>query len=215
MINSTFIEEILSDIDWRVSELSMIKTLPIIYNFSSNHKRLHYKYSVPAIYSLWEGFVKTTLETYTRFLNTKNLKRNDIANPLLAHILDSNCDFNNPRNSESAKIKMAVSINTVLIEMITVPPKVPTESNVNFKVLNKILGRFCIKPIDDKYKTGMNKFLLFRNKVSHGDNAIIVEVSNIIEFIKLVEDLMLDVIINIEESYSIKTYLKNTTSCSP
>jgi hypothetical protein len=201
-----FVTEILADIDWRIDELITIKTIPIRYNFSDDHKKVHYKYSVPAIYSLWEGFVKTTFETYTRHLNSKSIKRIEIAPELLTHVLDSACDFNTPRYSGNSKIRLTKLINNQLKDTITIPATIPTESNVNFKVLNKILGRYCITPINTSYERGMNKLLLFRNKVSHGDNAIRVDITNITEFIKLVEDLMLDVIISIEISCRTETY---------
>ena len=60
-----FVQEIMADIEWRLTELSSLKTIPIRYNFSVDHKHLHYKFSVPAIYSIWEGFVKNSLTGYT------------------------------------------------------------------------------------------------------------------------------------------------------
>jgi hypothetical protein len=54
----TFIDEIVADIDWRISELATIKSIPIKYSFRLDHKDIHIKYSIPAIYAIWEGFVK-------------------------------------------------------------------------------------------------------------------------------------------------------------
>lgn len=202
-----FVQEILADIEWRINELSTIKTIPIRYRFSPNHKTIHYKYSVPGIYSLWEGFLKNTFDLYARHLNTQRIKRIEVAKPLLTHILDSVCDFKSPRVNYQSKMRLTELIDDNLTETLTIPPTIPTDSNVNFKVLNKILERFCISGIDSKYERGMNKLLLFRNKVAHGDNAIRVDIDVITEFVSLVEDLMLDVIINIESSNNLKKYL--------
>ena len=203
-----FVQEILSDIDWRVAELATLKSIPTIYSFTSDHKELHYKYIVPAVYSLWEGFVKNTFHIYTRHLNTKSIRRNDIADELLTHHLDTICDFNNSRVSFGTKKRMVLDIDNNLTDVISLTPSVPTKSNVNFKILNRIFERFCINPIDSNYESGLNKLLLFRNKVAHGENAVVVDIALITELIKLVEDLMLDLIINLESCEKSKTYLK-------
>jgi len=86
---------------------------------------------------------------------------------------------------------------------------VPTESNVNLKVLNRILERFCIPEIDSKYSSGLNKLLLFRNKIAHGENSIIVNMTHVTEFVSLVENLMLDVVIGVESCERNETFKKN------
>jgi hypothetical protein len=70
-----FIQEILADINWRVSELATIKSLPIKYSFRPDHKELQIKYSIPAIYAIWEGFVKNTFTIYSTHLNSLNITR--------------------------------------------------------------------------------------------------------------------------------------------
>lgn len=204
----TFIDEILADIDWRVSELATLKSIPVRYNFKPEHKELQIKYSIPAIYAIWEGFVKSCFVIYSNHLNSLSISRSEIAIPLLTHLLDSDCDFNNPRSAFDAKQRMVSMINSLLTDVVTIKPSVPTESNVNFKVLNKILERFCIDKVPDHYDAKLNKLLLFRNKVSHGDNSINVNMTHLIEFISTVENLMLDVTINIEQNERIGTYKK-------
>lgn len=204
----TFIDEILADIDWRISELAMLKSIPIKYNFKSQHKEVQIKYSIPAIYSIWEGFVKNCFMVYSNHLNSLSIKREEIALQLLTHQLDSECDFNNPRQAFDSKQRMVSLIDSLLTEIITIKPYVPTESNVNFKVLNKILTRFCIQNIDSSYESRLNKLLLFRNKIAHGENSLFVDMSHIIEFIDTVESLMLEIAINVEKYEKIGTYKK-------
>lgn len=202
----TFVDEILADIDWRISELALIKSIPIKYSFRPDHKELHVKYSVPAIYAIWEGFVKNCFTIYSNHLNTLDIKRSEISLALLTHQIDSECDFNNPRLSFDSKKRLVETIDNFLIETILIKPNVPTDSNVNFKILNKILERFCISPIDNKYDKGLNKLLLYRNKIAHGENSISVNMTHITEFISLIEDLMLDIVINIESCEKTETY---------
>lgn len=212
MNNPTFIDEILADVDWRVSELATIKSIPIKYSFDPVHKDIHIKYSVPALYAIWEGFIKNTFLIYSNHLNSLSIKRENIAYPLLTHHLDSICNFQNPRHAFDKKRKMMELIDKSLTEEITISPNVPTESNVNLKVLNKILERYCITPADDKYEKGLNRLLLFRNKIAHGENALTVNMQHLTDFIKTIEDLMLDIIILIQDCEIAKTYFKPKVS---
>lgn len=202
----TFIDEILADIDWRVSQLATLKSIPIRYSFSPEHKELQIKYTVPAIYAIWEGFVKSSFIIYSNHLNTLSIGRSEIAMPLLTHQLDSECDFNNPRINFDSKQRMVSLLDSLLTDIVTIKPSVPTESNVNFKVLNKILERFCIDKVSDDYEQKLNKLLLFRNKIAHGENAISVNLTHVTEFISTVENLMLDIAINVEQNERVGTY---------
>lgn len=205
---ASFIDEILADINWRVAELATLKSIPIRYSFRPEHKELQIKYSIPAIYAIWEGFVKSCFVIYSNHLNSLSIGRSEIAIPLLTHQLDIECDFNNPRIAFDAKQRMVSLIDSLLTDVVTIKPSVPTESNVNFKVLNKILERFCIDKVPDHYDSKLNKLLLFRNKVAHGDNSINVNMTHVTEFILTVENLMFDVAINIEQNEKIGTYKK-------
>jgi len=201
-----FIDEILADIDWRVSQLATLKSIPIRYSFSPEHKELQIKYTIPAIYAIWEGFVKSSFIIYSNHLNTLSIRRYEIAMPLLTHQLDSECDFNSPRINFDSKQRMVSSIDSILTDIITIKPSVPTESNVNFKVLNKILERFCIDKVSDVYEQKLNKLLLFRNKIAHGENSISVNLTHVSEFVTTVENLMLDIAINVEQNERVGTY---------
>jgi uncharacterized protein YutE (UPF0331/DUF86 family) len=204
----TFIDEILADIDWRVSELSVLKSLPIRYSFRPEHKELQIKYTIPAIYAIWEGFIKNCFVIYSNHLNSLSISRSEIAIPLLTHQLDSECDFNNPRQNFDTKQRMVHTIDSLLAEVITIKPNVPTESNVNYKVLNKILERFCIDKITPDYEQKLNKLLLFRNKIAHGENSITVNMNHVTEFISTVENLMLDIAVSVDHNERIGTYKK-------
>ena len=204
----TFIEEILADIDWRIAELATLKSLPIKYSFQPDHRELHIKYSIPAIYAIWEGFIKNVFHIYSTHLNTLSLKRSDIAYPLLTHHFDSVCNFGQARKSFVSKEKLVNVIINAVEEDIIFSPKLPTESNVNLKVLNRIMERFCVQKIDQKYEKDLDKLLLFRNKIAHGENALKVTLTQMTAFIKIIEDIMLDVILALEKSEALKSYMK-------
>lgn len=205
---ANFIDEILDDIDWRVAELATIKSIPFKYSFNENHKKVHIKYAVPAVYAIWEGFVKSSFICYLNHLSKLNIKRTDISLNLLTHYIDTFCKLHNPRQNFDTKKRVVQELDILFVDTINLVPEVPTESNVNFKVLSNLLNRFCIDLVDSKYEKGLDRLLFFRNKIAHGENALKVEIKDINDFIKLVEDLMLDIVINIQNCESKKTYMK-------
>lgn len=203
-----FVEEIVADIEWRISQMSSIKAIPVIYSFSANHKKQHFFISVPAVYALWEGFVKTSLTIYLSHLKKLRLKRDEIALNLLTHTIDEICKLNNPRQNFDTKKRIVEEIDAILTETIELSTNVPTGANVNFDVISSLLIRFCVEPLSGAYRAPLDKLLTFRNKIAHGENAIRVEEKDLHAFIDLVENLMLDVVINIEKSHGLASFRK-------
>lgn len=202
------ITEILNDIDWRYAELSIIKTLPYKCTQSEKHRNVLIKYSIPAIYSVWEGFVTSSFHQFIGFLNEKKLTENNCNINLLTHHFDNECQFNNQRINFEKKIKLVKKINTISENTLTFSYKLPTESNINLKVINNILLRFNVEPLPkEKYELPHNKLLLFRNKIAHGENSIIVNASDIFEFSFLVLELMQEIYLRIEESIKQNKYM--------
>jgi hypothetical protein len=203
-----FIEEILIDVDWRISEMATLKSLPIIYGFKNEHRQQYLMFAIPSVYAIWEGFVKSSLSIYLTYLKQLNIQRHEISLNLLTHIIDVNCKLNQPRMNFDSKKKAVEAMDSIFIDQINIPIDIPTQSNVNYKVIVSLLKRFCIEPIDSKYENELNRLLFFRNTISHGENALIVTESNLISFIALIENIILDIVINIEESKNKKLYIK-------
>ena len=205
-----FQEEIMADINWRYSELSILRTLPYRYGLSVEHQKFLFRYSVPIIYSLWEGFIKTSFECYVRTINQMNLNISQINPHLLAHALDSDnkLTLQNPRVLFKTKVEYVDAFMQFINNDVTISSQIPTSSNVNYEILNKILERFNLDKIPiNNFKAQLNKLLRFRNSVSHGDNSIPVTSDNIEKFCTLVNDLMYEVYDKIEKGFNSKTYL--------
>src|SRR5690554_4214749 len=135
-----FLKEISLDIDWRYSELSILRTLPYRYGLSEHHKDFLIRYSVPIIYSLWEGFVRSTFEIYIRELNSKNLHYNDLNTCILAHAFSTHDKLNlrNPRNTVKAQTEFIEYLINIFKAPIQILPQIPTNSNVNYETINNI-----------------------------------------------------------------------------
>lgn len=192
-------EEIQSDIDERKGLLLQTKTIPLRYNFSNSDEQHFINYSIPIIYSIWEGFVQTTFQTYIREINRLNLSIDLICKPILIHNIESK--FKQLRQYPDKlprKVKFLSELRSFFnTNPIYVSPTVNTQSNVGFNVLNGLLASFNLGSIPEypqpgfSLKVELDDFLLkIRNDVAHGQNAILVNRDDVERAIKLVELLM-------------------------
>lgn len=207
-----FIEDIKADIDWRMSELASLKTIPLRYKLSIHHVEILTKYAVPSMYSLWEGFVKKSFELYIAEINSLELSFSDVNINLITHSLSSEdkLSLENPRMSFFKKKEFIEFYQNKTKEKFTIPNKLPTKSNIDFKVINEILERFNLSKLSpDIYEKKLKKLLNFRNSISHGERSITVKNENLNEFSMLINDLMVEIFIRIEEGKLKETYKSN------
>lgn len=206
------IAEIQEDINWRVSEISILKTIPLKYSILESHKKTLIFYSIPSLYSIWEGYVKKTFELLTAFLNKLDIQPNQVHINILTHAIEIECKLGNERKHFDKKINLVESAINIYDTTLNIKQGIPTESNVNYKVFNGILDRFNIKRLDNKYEKPLDRLLLFRNKIAHGENSIKVTKQDVDDFSLLIESLMYDLLLLIEEYLKKEEYRK--TACT-
>ncbi len=197
------------DISWRIGELSQIKTIPFRYKMTKENKNLLIKYSVPSIYAIWEGFVVSSFQYYRREINALNIPIKKVNIKLLTHAINCHDILNlgNSRKDFNNQIKFVEEIMPFISGSFEIAGSIPTESNVNFKVINKLLILHNLKKLDEKYERDLNKLLKFRNCVAHGDNSIPVKIKDINFFTQLVTDLMNEIFENLTCGFKGKSYL--------
>lgn len=205
-----FKDEILTDIDWRMSELASLKTIPLRYNLLPNHKEILIKYTVPSIYSLWEGYVKNIFTVYIREINNLNMPIDEAHLNVLTHTLTTidKLSLENTRNNFQKKKEFIECYQSKVTSPLFIEPKIPTKSNVDFLVINDILNRFNLPVLPKSYEKGLKKLLKFRNSIAHGDNAIPVTIDNVTEFTMLINDLMVEIFDRVNDGFVNKTYRK-------
>ncbi|WP_341735176.1 MAE_28990/MAE_18760 family HEPN-like nuclease [Microcoleus sp. CAWBG640] len=212
-------QEIMSDIVERRELMSRIKLLSPRYGFSQKDEALFLNYSIPIVYSIWEGFIQASFQIYIRELNKLNLKISDICYPILIYHIES--EF--PQFKQYPK-KDKPNNKVIFFDKfgqfyqcnaLTISPKVNTESNVGFNVLNRILTDFNLETIlthpEPNYslQDDLDKFLLkIRNNVAHGQNSIVVHREDLDRAIKLVNRLMDLVFERIKTGFINKSYLR-------
>lgn len=52
-----FEEAINSDLNWRLGEIAILKSLTVQSHLSERKKAIARKYSIPALYAVWEGYI--------------------------------------------------------------------------------------------------------------------------------------------------------------
>jgi hypothetical protein len=201
------ISEIQADIEWRVDEISNLKTIPIRYGMTKSHQHTLILSSIPSMYALWEGYLKTTFSLVTQFINKLNLKHSDVHVNLLTHSIDNDCNLSNERKNLDSKIKFIKVLSSKFNSPFVLSQGIPTESNSNYKTTNKILERFNINNIHPDNKAPLDKLLFFRNSIAHGENAITVERTDIDRFSLLIQNLMYEVLLLVEDCILNKRYL--------
>jgi hypothetical protein len=167
--------ELSAEIEWRIKELTAIKTLQIKKVLNKNEKEVVRKFAIPNIYATWEGFVKTAFRIYINKLNNLNLTHNELHNTVVTHSFDVKySQFTTGIKNEFAKKCDFISkFISDLNKPIAIETKLPTESNINWKVLNKLLERFNLVLFPaTPYKTMLDDLLFIRNSVAHGECSI-------------------------------------------
>lgn len=218
MTNLTLLEqEILSDIENRRDLMSRIRVLSKRYAFSDEDEQLFLNYSIPIIYSVWEGFVQTSFQTYVREINKLELDLSQVSQKIMVYHLESRFpQFGQYPNDFKKKVKFFEGLNFFYTSsnILQINPSVNTEGNISWKILNKILKNFElqeIRPYQEGYSLPdeLDKFLLkIRNNVAHGENSIRVHRDDLNRGIRLVNILMELVFDSIKTGFLENSYLK-------
>ncbi|MDR6784600.1 hypothetical protein ABIE26_003246 [Pedobacter africanus] len=202
------IKEISKDIDWRMSELASLKSIPVRYKLMPHHQEMIIKYTIPSIYSLWEGFVKNSFRRYITEINSLNLLIQDVHINLVVHGITSidKLRLENPRNSFKSKKEFTESYLSTISKPFQMTEIIPTHSNVNFEVINEILLIFNLETLPKHFDKLLGKLVTFRNSIAHGEVSIPVKLKDIELFTKLLNDLMIEILLRIENGLNLTTY---------
>jgi|LGOV01.1.fsa_nt_gb predicted transcriptional regulator len=204
-------EKLLYEVDWRTNELSTIRTIPLLCNCTDKQIEIIEKYSVVAIYSLWEGFVVESFTTYIRELNNLKLTGDKLNLNIITHDIDIKYDLTSERKHFEKKRKFVSEVHKYAKSSVIITTKIPTKSNVNYKVICEILDHFYLEKLPEKeFKKKLDKLLLVRNKVAHGEHSIPVDRDMIQEFTYTVIGTMHEVTNSIVNGFVNKTYLRKT-----
>jgi hypothetical protein len=154
-----------------------------LYNFNNRHKEVLLIHTIPILYSLWEGFIQHSFQSYIDWLNRQPIRYEDLKDSIAVTYVEK-CfpQFNSYPSSEPKKNTKKRSFFRDLNfffakEKIAIPRVVNTESNVSFNVLNGLLLTYSLEVFPEYYKQYTNPtnlksildtFLRYRNGIAHG-----------------------------------------------
>ena len=187
------LDEILEDIEWRKTQLLIVKTLPFLHDFSTEHKEFLIKYSIPTIYAIWEGYVQNSFQIYIRELNKLSLTRKDFCLNILTHSIDSSFpQFKEYPKDFQKKMLFISKLDNHFEDDFRISAIINTESNVELEVINRICLRFNLEKLPNyPYKQQLKDLLRFRNRISHGDISLVINSDNIEDFKNRIENFII------------------------
>ena len=207
-----FIKEIQKDIEWRLGELGTLKSLTKRYKMLKAHQEMIIRYSIPAIYAIWEGFVKVAFSLYSDHLNKKGMKMSTVHVNLITYAIEVNdkLRLNDGRTNIQTQREFVQAYNDFYESPFFLVDKVMTNDNVDFKVINSLLSSYNIEQLSNVYEKKLNRLLFLRNEVAHGETKVPIEMTDVEQYSELVEILMNEIVQRIENGYVHQTYLKDT-----
>lgn len=209
----TIQEEISADIDWRNAELAELKVILHKAHLTPIQRETFMRYTIPAIYAIWEGFVKKSMGLYSKAINSSKMPIVLLNENLLTHAITANdkLALDRARTNYKTQKEFSLYISEFLKKDFPMDNTIPTKSNINSEVLSDILQRFNLGCVEKQLNNKLDKLLRFRNTIAHGDNSIPVKETHIDEFVKLVQELMLVLFDKIDEAITKRTFLKTNT----
>lgn len=203
-------QDLENELQWRIEIFSYLKTIPKRRSFSEKEQEIYYNSIIPIIYSHLEGFINKAIDVYISYINRLGINYLDYHPNILLYIIE-----NKYNNLFEDSIKHTKSKNKIIKKFCNdvknldmfIPEKSSRNMNMNCERINILLNSLNIKPIsEDKYKTKLSALVNKRNCIAHGEANIHVSDTDITDYIKLVSDIIEEIIINIVEAYNNKDY---------
>lgn len=217
--------ELIQNIDERLKVLAEIERAIFTkrYNLNKMHSEIMSVQSISMIYSIWEGFIQTSFQTYINFLNSLNIPFETFSYEIkIFHIENNFKQFKSYPIKYNKKIKFYNDLNEFFkTENHSIYNSINTNNNVSFSVLNAILRSFSLEEFPKFWsiyihpkpnlKQTMDTFLRYRNSIAHGGDISSEEKVTQVVFAKyrqLVTDLKYEIIVKMLKGASLQSYLK-------
>jgi hypothetical protein len=173
------IEEIQEENNWRDGELATFKINP-----QKVSEPLWNRMCLPMIYAHWEGYVVSSLKLLIGYLNGLALKPSEVPTNLVVLGLGTKYNSLSGKQSFEQKIVFTDSFKDIFLKAIKFNKNIDTKSNLNGDVLKElcIVFGFDFKAFKDVVGD-IEKIVMIRNKIAHGENSILPDSENIESYI--------------------------------
>ena len=179
MATHNLINEIQTENNWRDGELAIFKVNPQEVDDS-----LWNRMCVPMIYAHWEGFVVSSLKLLIGHLNSLKLNPSEIPTNLIVLGLGKKYNSLSGKQSFDQKIVFTDSFIEIFQKAIKFKKDIDTKSNLNGNVLEDLCSVFGFNfEVFKDVILDIDKVVMFRNKIAHGENSILPDSDNIKKYI--------------------------------
>ena len=203
--------EIIASREWRIRELEDLKKVGILAlnTYPQKVKDQYYRMCIPYIYAHWEGFIVESFKQLISFLNDLHLDKKLVRNELYAFSLQGILKPLAGKQSFEQTCQFAQKFIENYDRALYIDPALLTaKSNLNYKQLVVILGKFGMENCLTKYQGEINQLVNQRNRIAHGENGITVEYANISDKISMLQEIFDLMILKFEEYLSERMYLE-------
>ena len=203
--------EIIASREWRMRELEDLKKVGILAlnTYPQKVKNQYYRMCIPYIYAHWEGFIVESFKQLISFLNNLHLDKKLVRNELYAFSLQDILKPLAGKQSFEQTCQFAQKFTENYDRALYIDPALLTaKSNLNYKQLVVILGKFGMENCLTKYQGEINQLVNQRNRIAHGENGITVEYVNISDKISMLQEIFDLMILKFEEYLSERMYLE-------
>jgi len=200
------------ELDALQNKMYKCKTIHLRYSMHPDHKEFLIRQSILGIYAEWEGFIKKTIALYLQEINKEDVSFSCLNDNYVSYQTDNIAKFKLPKTDFGTITKLSRLLYKTYQGPVVFNTNVNTESNANLKVTNSILTKLCLKCLDAKYESPLNKLLKFRNSIAHGDEGIPVSQNDINRFTLLVQDVATDFMLSVNDGFQNKVYLSHNNA---
>ena len=193
------------------------------YRHNKRHSEILRVQSISMVYAIWEGYMQQTLQLYIKYIDYMEIKFLELNDNIIAYHMENS--FKQFREYPHKSGKKAIFFNDLSAfykeDIHTLYPRVDTESNLGFDVMNRLLEQFGVEKFPEcweeyKYpnqtlKVMLKDLLRYRNSIAHGGDLTNEETVNqdvYNKYKKLIIDLMYGVHDALMEAINSESYKK-------
>jgi len=179
-VSHNLIDEIQEENNWRDGELAIFKINPQKVN-----ELLWNRMCLPMIYAHWEGYVVSSLKLLIGHLNTLELVPSEVPTNLIVLGLGTKYNSLSGKQSFDQKVEFTDSFKEIFQKAIKFKKDIDTKSNLNKNVLEDLCTIFGFDfEVFKGVTRELEKIVIFRNKIAHGENSILPGSENIEKYVR-------------------------------
>jgi hypothetical protein len=166
-------QKLSDDLIWRKKEISDLKGLIEMRNYSNSKHQTLLRSGVTILYAHWEGYIKNASETYLEFVAMQKLTYDDLAINFVALAMKTQLNQANETNKATIFTEVASFMLNKMSERSSIPYKdeIDTGSNLKSSILREIV---CKLGLDYSFYESKEviideQLLKRRNAIAHGE----------------------------------------------